>query len=123
AENSVSCLQVDCSRVHTPALQRSRLDVAVDRLDHVGRVPTFAPQQARGAPVRLSSRSDRRAVMPPQSNSRHLYTQAQKRPEDERLFLGDRVPFLFLDLPDNRVHTVKQGDSLHRLAAQYFAPL
>lgn len=61
--------------------------------------------------------------MPPRTNSRHLYTTAQKRPGDERLFLSDRVPFHYVDLPDNRVHTVRRGDTLHTLASKYFAPL
>lgn len=61
--------------------------------------------------------------MPPRNNSRHLRTTAQKREGDERLFLSDRVPFPYVDLVDNRVHTVKSGDSLTRLAARYFAPL
>ena len=61
--------------------------------------------------------------MPPRNNSRHLFTTAQKRPGDERLFLSDRVPYRFVDLPDNRLHVVREGDTLHRLAAKYFAPL
>lgn len=61
--------------------------------------------------------------MPPRNNSRHLFTTAQIRNGDQRLFLSDRVPFRFVDLPDNRVHTVKRGDTLHRLAARYFAPI
>ena len=61
--------------------------------------------------------------MPPTSKSRHLQTTAQKREGDERLFLSDRVPFPYTDLPDNRVHTVTQGDTLHRLAARYFSSL
>lgn len=61
--------------------------------------------------------------MPPRNNSRHLFTTAQKREGDERLFLSDRTPFRYLDLPDNRVHTVREGDTLPRLAARYFAPL
>lgn len=61
--------------------------------------------------------------MPPRTNSRHLFTTAQKRPGDERLFLSDRVPFRFVDLPDNRTHPVKSGDTLWSLAARYFAPL
>ena len=61
--------------------------------------------------------------MPPRNSSRHLRTAAQKRTGDERLFLSDRVAFGFTDLADNRVHTVKDGDTLHRLAMRYFAPL
>lgn len=61
--------------------------------------------------------------MPPGDNSRHLRTTAQKREGDERLFLSDRVPFPYVDLSDNRVHTVKGGDTLWNLASRYFAPL
>lgn len=61
--------------------------------------------------------------MPPRENSRHLFTSAQTKGTDRRLFLSDRTPFRYVDLPDNRVHTVREGDTLHRLAARYFAPL
>lgn len=61
--------------------------------------------------------------MPPRTNSRHLFTTAQTRTGDERLFLSDRTPFRYIDLEDNRVHTVREGDTLHRLAALYFVQL
>lgn len=61
--------------------------------------------------------------MPPRENSRHLFTSAQPRTGTDVVFLSDRVPFRYVDLPDNRVHTVREGDTLHRLAALYFAPL
>lgn len=61
--------------------------------------------------------------MPPRTNSRHLYTTAQKRAGGSHLFLSDRVPVRFRELPDNRVHTVREGDTLHRLAAMYFVGL
>jgi len=61
--------------------------------------------------------------MPPKNKSRHLFTTAQKRPGGERVFLSDRTPFRFVDLADNRVHTVREGDTLHRLAATYYASL
>jgi hypothetical protein len=61
--------------------------------------------------------------MPPKTNSRHLFTTAQKRGDDERLYLADRVPFRFVDLSDNRVHTVREGDTLHRIAGLYLASL
>ena len=61
--------------------------------------------------------------MPPGNNSRHRFTTAQKRDGDERLFLSDRTPFRYVDLEDNQVHVVKDGDTLQRLAAFFFAPL
>jgi|GEM_PF-920589 len=61
--------------------------------------------------------------MPPREDSRHLFTSAQKRVGRQELFLSDRRQFRYLDLPDNRVHTVREGDTLHRLAGLYFAPL
>lgn len=64
--------------------------------------------------------------MPPRTNSRHLFTTAQTREFStggERLYLSDRVPFRFVDLPDNRIHTVREGDTLQRIASVYFAPL
>lgn len=61
--------------------------------------------------------------MPPGNNSRHLFTTAQTRGGDQRLFLSDRVPFRYTDFADNRPITVKEGDTLQRLAARFFAPL
>jgi len=40
-----------------------------------------------------------------------------------RLFLTEREPFRFQALPDNRVHIVKEGDTLFTIAGRYFAPL
>lgn len=40
-----------------------------------------------------------------------------------RRFLGARPKFGYRDLPDSRVHTVREGDTLHRLAWRYFRPL
>ena len=37
--------------------------------------------------------------------------------------LTEREPFGFVAFPDNRVHTVVQGDTLFALAGRYFAPL
>ncbi len=37
--------------------------------------------------------------------------------------LQDRNPYRFVDLPDNRIHTVIEGDSLWTLAAKYLAAL
>ena len=64
--------------------------------------------------------------MPPRTNSRHLYTTAQKRDADTPglpLFLSDRTPFRYRNLNDNRVVTVREGDTLHRIASRVYAPL
>ncbi len=60
--------------------------------------------------------------MPPQRSSRHLLTTALTD-NSERVFLSERVPFRFIELPDNRKHTVKEGDDLFNIAGRYFAPL
>jgi len=39
------------------------------------------------------------------------------------MYLTDREPYGYVAHPDNREHTVVQGDSLFTLAGQYFAPL
>lgn len=63
--------------------------------------------------------------MPPRRNSRHLYCLGFKDPDDMPgdLQLTEREPFLYRNLPDNKQHTVVQGDTLHRLAAKFFAPI
>jgi len=43
--------------------------------------------------------------------------------EAGRLFLTEREPFRFKALPDNRVHVVKEGETLFTIAGRYFAPL
>ncbi len=60
--------------------------------------------------------------MPPRRNSRHLLTTGLTD-TDDNVFLADRVPLRFLDLRDNRKHTVKEGDDLFNIAGRYFAPL
>ena len=61
--------------------------------------------------------------MPPRENSRHLYTLARLRAGGGELFLEDREPFRYRNLKDNRVWPVKEGDTLHRIAATVYAPL
>lgn len=63
--------------------------------------------------------------MPPRKHSRHLYTLAITNSDDpqQRLFLTDRERFFFRVLPDNRQHTVIEGDTLFNLAGRYFAPM
>lgn len=45
--------------------------------------------------------------------------------EDGRVGVGlsRRSPYRYRNRPDNRVHTVKQGDTLHALASAYFQTL
>lgn len=60
--------------------------------------------------------------MPPRSGSRHSFTFGT-RDDGGRLFLTEREPYRFRELPDTRRHTVVQGDALWGLAGRYFAPL
>ncbi len=60
--------------------------------------------------------------MPPRRFSRYAFCSAVLD-EDERLFLTEREPYRFRQLPDNREHVVKEGESLFSLAGRYFAPL
>lgn len=58
----------------------------------------------------------------PSSGSR--YQQCQGVYDDQgRLYLTDREPYRYRELPDNRIHTVVEGDTLFNLAGKYFAPL
>ncbi len=57
--------------------------------------------------------------MPPRVNSRYQYTIGLTDAEG-RLFLSDRVKFLFKRFDDNRSHVVRDGDTLQNLAAFYF---
>lgn len=62
--------------------------------------------------------------MPPRLHSRHTFvTQVDDGKDPKRVFLSGRSKFRYEDLPDNTIHTVKDGDSLHRLAARTYAPL
>ena len=60
--------------------------------------------------------------MPPRIGSRYTFCLGV-RDEEGRLYLTDREPYRFRAHPDNRVHTVVEGDTLFDLAGRYFAPL
>lgn len=60
--------------------------------------------------------------MPPNRYSRHRFSEA-RNDDDGRLFLSDRPRFAFRELPDNRQHVVKEGDTVFTLAGRYFAAL
>jgi len=59
--------------------------------------------------------------MPPRRFSRHEFTQGV-RDADGRLLLTDREPFRFRPLPDNRIHEVKEGETLFTIAGRFFRP-
>ena len=59
--------------------------------------------------------------MPPRRFSRYEFTLGI-RDEQATLFLTDREPFRFKGFPDNRVHVVKEGESLFTLAGRFFRP-
>jgi hypothetical protein len=60
--------------------------------------------------------------MPPRRFSRYTFSSAITD-DDERLYLTDHEPFRFRQLPDNRQHVVREGDTLFSLAGRYFASL
>ncbi len=60
--------------------------------------------------------------MPPRRWSRFTFCTALKD-ADGTLFLTDPEPFGYQLFTDNRLHVVKEGESLFTLAGRYFAPL
>ncbi len=57
--------------------------------------------------------------MAPQRFSRYSLSLAIQDSQD-RTFLTEPDPFRYQDLPDNRYHTVEEGDTLWSLAARAF---
>jgi hypothetical protein len=45
------------------------------------------------------------------------------RDDDGKIYLTEREPFRYQPFPDNRIHTVVEGDTWFNLAGRYFAPL
>lgn len=60
--------------------------------------------------------------MPPRKYSRYSFCTI-RLDAGGRSFLDDRVPFGYVNLPDNRTHLVQQGDTLFGIAGRMFAPL
>ncbi len=60
--------------------------------------------------------------MPPRRWSRFTFCTALKD-VDGTLLLTDPEPFGYQPFTDNRLHVVKEGESLFTLAGRYFAPL
>lgn len=62
--------------------------------------------------------------MPPRLFSRHTaVTQVNRGDTSRYVYLSDREKFRYQRFPDNIVHTIQAGDTLHRLAARMYAPL
>jgi hypothetical protein len=60
--------------------------------------------------------------MPPRKGSRHALVVGQEDTAG-KLELTEREPFRFRTFDDNRTHVVREGDTLHSLAARYFSGL
>lgn len=73
--------------------------------------------------------------MPPRIFSRHLFTRGFTPDDDGEILkctseewpgrsakfqLDEREPFRFRELPDNRLHRAREGDTLSTLAARFF---
>jgi hypothetical protein len=60
--------------------------------------------------------------MPLQVGSRYSFCLALTDAEGQ-MFLTERDPYTYVDLPDTRTHAAVSSDTLFSLAAKYFAPL
>lgn len=60
--------------------------------------------------------------MPPKFGSRYLFCKGV-RDDNGKRYLTEREPFRYQPFPDNRIHTVVEGDTWFNLAGRYFAPL
>ena len=59
--------------------------------------------------------------MPPRRFSRFEFTLGI-RDDNGGLLLTDREPFRFRPLPDNRIHELKEGETLFTIAGRFFRP-
>jgi hypothetical protein len=53
--------------------------------------------------------------------SRHRFSTGYVVGDTNLAFLGERAPYAYRDLPDNRQHLVSTGDTIFNLAGRYFA--
>lgn len=57
--------------------------------------------------------------MPPRRLSRYTFSTATRN-EDGRLALYGSEPYRYRELPDNIIHVVRSGETLHSLAGRYY---
>lgn len=60
--------------------------------------------------------------MAPRRFSRYTFSYAVQDKEGDLVLYGEE-PYRYRDLPDNREHVVREGETLFTLAGRYFAPL
>jgi hypothetical protein len=59
--------------------------------------------------------------MPPMRDSRYEHCRAI-RDDAGNLYLTEREPYRFRPLPDTRIHTLTEGETLYTIAGRYFRP-